>query len=173
MRLWDHRQHGQMNQARNDQEMSLDLPNEAATLALGRRLATLVAPGDVVTLSGELGAGKTTLARGLILGLAERAGLPAEEVPSPSFPILQIYELGDIVLAHLDLYRIEDESELAELGVIDALEGVTVIEWPDRAARLLPRNRLDIRFEWHGQGRRALVAGRLRSGQIAMLRELR
>jgi tRNA threonylcarbamoyladenosine biosynthesis protein TsaE len=147
--------------------MSLDLGNEAATLRLGRRLGALVAPGDVITLSGELGAGKTTLARGVILELAERAGVPPEDVPSPSFPIVQTYELGAVTLWHFDLYRIERASELAELGFSDALSrGVTLIEWPDRVRHLLPQPRLDIRVEWTGEGRRAFLAGQLQSGHV-------
>ena len=155
------------------ENLRLDLPHEAATLALGRGLARLLEPGDVVTLSGELGAGKTTLARGLISGLAERAGLAPEEVPSPSFPVVQTYELGPINLWHFDLYRIERAGELEELGLADALgEGVTLIEWPERAAELLPKSRLDIRLEWSGEGRRAFLAGRLQSSHLAALREL-
>ena len=155
------------------EDLRLDLPDEAATLAFGRCLARLLEPGDVVTLSGELGAGKTTLARGLISGLAERAGLAPEEVPSPSFPVVQTYELGAIDLWHFDLYRIERADELEELGLADALrEGVTLIEWPERALSLLPKDRLDIRLEWAGEGRRAFLAGSLQSSHLAALREL-
>jgi len=153
-------------------ETSLDLPDETATLRLGRRLAEQLEPGDVVTLSGELGAGKTTLARGLIAGLAERAGLAAEEVPSPSFPIAQIYELGAITLWHFDLYRIERPDDLEEVGLGEALSsGITLIEWPERAWGMLPAERLDIRLEWVGEGRRALLAGHLQSGHLLGIQE--
>jgi len=145
-------------------ETSVDLPDPAATIALGRRLAGSVRPGDVITLSGELGAGKTTLARGLIAGLAEREGFVAEDVPSPSFPIAQAYEFGRLTLWHFDFYRIEREEELAELGLDEALrEGITLIEWPERAWAALPSERLDIRLEWVGEARRALLAGSLRA----------
>ena len=154
-------------------ETSLDLPDTAATLALGRRLAAALAPGDVVTLSGELGAGKTTLARGLIAGLAERAGLEPEDVPSPSFPIAQTYELGPITLWHFDFYRIEEEAELEELGLGEALSsGITLVEWPERAWGALPLERLDIRLEWAGEGRRALLAGSRRSGHVWRIEEI-
>ena len=148
-------------------ETSLELPDAAATLALGQRLAALVQPGDVITLSGELGAGKTTLARGLISGLALRAGLAPEEVPSPSFPIVETYELGSLTLWHFDFYRIEQEEELEELGLSQALaSGVTLVEWPERAWAALPDERLDIKLEWVGEGRRALLAAHSRSGHV-------
>jgi tRNA threonylcarbamoyl adenosine modification protein YjeE len=152
--------------------ISIELEDETATLGLGRRLAALVSPGDVITLSGVLGAGKTTLARGLIGGLAERAGLLAEDVPSPSFPVVQVYELGDIALWHFDLYRIERETELDELGLEEALgSAVALIEWPERAAGRLPARRLDVRLEWSAEGRLALLAGTLQSGHVATLQE--
>ncbi|HXZ67216.1 MAG TPA: tRNA (adenosine(37)-N6)-threonylcarbamoyltransferase complex ATPase subunit type 1 TsaE [Alphaproteobacteria bacterium] len=153
-------------------ETSVDLPDAAATLALGRRLAALVGPGDVITLSGELGAGKTTLARGLISGLAARAGLKPEEVPSPSFPIVETYELGPLTLWHFDFYRIEEEKELEELGLSQALaSGVTLVEWPERVWAALPEERLDIRLEWAGDGRRALLAAHTRSGHVWRIEE--
>jgi len=154
-------------------ETSLELPDAAATLALGERLAALVAPGDVITLSGELGAGKTTLARGLISGLAVRAGLRPEEVPSPSFPIVETYELGPLTLWHFDFYRIEQEEELEELGLSQALaRGVTLVEWPERAWGALPKERLDIRLEWAGDGRRALLAAHSGSGHVWRIEEV-
>lgn len=152
--------------------VSVELPDEAATLLLGRRFAAHVRRGDVLALSGELGAGKTTFARGLIAGLAERAGLSPEDVPSPSFPIVQSYEFGALRLWHFDLYRIEAPSELEELGFSDALsDGVVLIEWPEQAKGLLPEQMLTIRVEWSGKGRRAFLAGRLQSGDVAGIGE--
>lgn len=103
------------------------LANEEETARLGAELASLVRPGDVVTLSGPLGVGKTALARGLILALGYRG-----EVPSPSFAIVQPYE--DLVppLWHVDLYRIEDSSEIDELGLDSASDAVLLVEWPER-----------------------------------------
>jgi tRNA threonylcarbamoyl adenosine modification protein YjeE len=117
------------------------LPDIAATCALGKRLAGLLRLGDVVALAGPLGAGKSELARSLI-----RARAGAEiEVPSPSFTLVQDYVLPGLTIRHIDLYRIDDPAELAELG-LDAPEGneAWLIEWPERAGKSLPDDRLDL-----------------------------
>lgn len=106
------------------------LTDDAATGRAGAALAPLIRPGDIVTLSGGLGAGKTTFARGLIQALGH-----AGEVPSPSFAIVQPYEPPSVRLpiAHVDLYRVEDQSEIAELGLDEWLDdGALIVEWPDR-----------------------------------------
>jgi tRNA threonylcarbamoyl adenosine modification protein YjeE len=104
----------------------------------------MIEPGDLITLSGDLGAGKTTFARALIRHLA---GDEAIEVPSPSFTLMQSYELPRFTLVHADLYRLSGPGELTELGFEDAPEtAVTILEWPDRAAGFLPPDRLDIAF---------------------------
>jgi len=118
------------------------LADEQATRRLVVDIAALLAPGDLLTLSGDLGAGKTTFARALIRHLA---GDERVEVPSPTFTLMQSYELPRFNLVHADLYRLSGPSELAELGFEDASEGaVTLLEWPDRAAGFLPPNRLDV-----------------------------
>src|SRR5579864_4562742 len=105
-------------------------------------VAGALEPGDLVTLSGDLGAGKTTFARALIRHLA---GDDTVEVPSPTFTFVQTYELPRFPLVHADLYRISGTAELAELGFDDLPDGaVVLLEWPDRAAGLLPPDRLDI-----------------------------
>ena len=104
------------------------LADEAATARLGAMLATIVKPGDVIALSGPLGVGKTALARGLIGALGHSG-----EVPSPSFAIVQPYEDLEPPLWHVDLYRIEDPAELAELGLDAVGDEVMVVEWPERA----------------------------------------
>ncbi len=106
------------------------LPDPAATEAFGAWLASLVRPGDVITLSGPLGAGKTSIARGLLAAL----GL-AGEAPSPSFAIVQPYDPPEVRLPvlHVDLYRVEDADELEELGLEDAGDALLVVEWPERA----------------------------------------
>jgi tRNA threonylcarbamoyladenosine biosynthesis protein TsaE len=113
------------------------LGDEAAALALGARLAAVLRPGDAVTLSGPLGAGKTTIARGLLAAL----GLEGE-APSPSYAIVQSYQPPEVRLPvmHVDLYRIEDEGELLELGLDDArYDGALVVEWPERVrAHVIP-----------------------------------
>ncbi len=123
---------------------SVALANEAATAHLMADLALLIGPGDVITLSGDLGAGKTTAARAMIRHLADDEEL---EVPSPTFTLAQSYDLPAFSLVHADLYRVSDESELEEIGLSPLPEAtVAVIEWPERAGGALPTNRIDIAF---------------------------
>jgi tRNA threonylcarbamoyl adenosine modification protein YjeE len=121
---------------------SVALPDEHATARLAIDIANALEPGDVVTLSGDLGAGKTMFARTLIRYLA---GDPTLEVPSPTFTLMQSYELPQFPLLHADLYRLSGSAELAELGFDDLPEGtVVLVEWPDRAAGFLPPDRIDV-----------------------------
>jgi len=121
---------------------SVALPDEHATRRLAIDIANTVEPGDLVTLSGDLGAGKTTLARTLIRYLADD---PALEVPSPTFTLMQLYELPQFPLVHVDLYRLSGPAELAELGFDDLPErAVVLLEWPDRVDHLLPPDRFDV-----------------------------
>jgi N-acetylmuramate 1-kinase len=123
---------------------SVTLPNEQATARFMTDIAAALEPGDLVTLSGDLGAGKTTFARALIRYLA---GDETIEVPSPTFTLIQTYELPRFTLIHADLYRLSGAAELAELGFDDLPEdAVMLMEWPDRAAGFLPPDRLDITF---------------------------
>lgn len=123
---------------------SLALANETATANLMADLALLIGAGDVITLSGDLGAGKTAAARALIRYLADD---PEIEVPSPTFTLAQSYELPSFPLIHADLYRINDASELEEIGLSPLPEGVVaLIEWPERAPGALPPDRIDIAF---------------------------
>jgi tRNA threonylcarbamoyladenosine biosynthesis protein TsaE len=133
----------------------VELADERATLALGARLAGEAGRGDVFALHGGLGAGKTTLARGFIRALTT----PDEEVPSPTFTLVQTYESGKGPLFHFDLYRLEDPEEAWELGIEDAFSGaISLIEWPERLGPLLPTRRRDVRLEIAGAGRRAVLA---------------
>jgi tRNA threonylcarbamoyl adenosine modification protein YjeE len=119
----------------------LSLPDQEATRSFGGCLAGLLRPGDVIALRGALGAGKTELARALIQA---RAGA-AIEVPSPSYTLVQDYRLGDLVLRHIDLYRIADAAELLELGLdAPAADEVWLVEWPERAGAALPPDRLEV-----------------------------
>jgi tRNA threonylcarbamoyl adenosine modification protein YjeE len=121
---------------------SLALSNETATAHLMADLALLVGPGDVITLSGDLGAGKTAAARAMIRYLA---GDDAMEVPSPTFTLAQVYDLPPYPLVHADLYRVNDPTELEEIGLSPLPEGtLALIEWPERAAGTLPQDRIDI-----------------------------
>lgn len=117
-----------------------ELPDEEATASLAARIATLARAGDVIALHGELGAGKTTFARAFI-----RARGGGETVPSPTFTLVQIYEIGDVPIWHVDLYRLRDPDEAWELGIEDAFrDGISLIEWPERLGSLLPARRLRI-----------------------------
>jgi tRNA threonylcarbamoyl adenosine modification protein YjeE len=123
---------------------SVVLPDELATRRLAIDVANVLQAGDLVTLSGDLGAGKTAFARAMIRHLADDEKI---EVPSPTFTLLQTYDLPRFHLVHADLYRTADPAELDELGLADSAEDtVTLLEWPDRAAGLLPPDRLDIAF---------------------------
>jgi tRNA threonylcarbamoyladenosine biosynthesis protein TsaE len=114
-------------------ETDVTLKDEAATAGLGARIAAALVPGDVVALSGELGAGKTALARAIL-----RARGVEGHVPSPTFTLVQAYETPGLTVHHFDLYRVEDETELRELGLEDAREeGALLIEWPERG---MPRS---------------------------------
>jgi N-acetylmuramate 1-kinase len=121
---------------------SLALANETATAHLMADLALLIGPGDVITLTGDLGAGKTAAARAMIRYLA---GDETIEVPSPTFTLAQSYELPPYPLVHADLYRVNHPSELEEIGLSPLPEAtVVLIEWPERAANALPQDRIDI-----------------------------
>jgi tRNA threonylcarbamoyladenosine biosynthesis protein TsaE len=136
-------------------ERTIPLPDEAATQALGARLGRLLRAGDVVALSGPLGAGKTTFARAAIGAVTGR-----EEAPSPTFGLVETYEGPLFTLWHFDLYRLEKAEDVWELGFEDALDGgALLIEWPERIASLLPPETLLIRLEPEADGRRALVRG--------------
>jgi len=122
--------------------VTVALVDEQATYRLMTDIAALVEPGDLITLSGDLGAGKTTFARALIRHLA---GDETIEVPSPTFTLTQAYDLPRLRLVHADLYRLSGPAEIAELGFEDEAEGtVMLLEWPDRAAGFLPADRLDV-----------------------------
>ena len=128
--------------------LTIRLAGEAATTTLAKALAPHLRPGDVVTLTGTLGAGKTTFARMLITVLA---GRPVE-VPSPTFTLVQTYDLPPGSVWHFDLYRLAASDEVLELDWDEAVaEGIVLVEWPDRLGSLTPGDRLDIHLRFGDQ----------------------
>jgi len=138
-------------------EIIIDLRDEAATARLAEMLSRVVRIGDVIALHGDLGSGKTAFARAFIRALGD----PEEEVPSPTFTLVQIYDLSVGPVFHFDFYRLNRAEETYELGIEDAFhEGVSLIEWPDRVRGLLPRERLDLELSLRGKkARRAVLRG--------------
>lgn len=130
------------------------LEGEVQTEALGRRIGPLLRVGDVVALYGDLGAGKTTLARGMLRGLGFEG-----EVASPTFPIVLPYESLAVPVWHVDLYRTEHPREIEELALDDALEeGALIVEWPERLGEALWAQALRLTLRREGEGARALTA---------------
>ena len=129
------------------------------TRALGEKLAARLAPGDVVILEGELGAGKSELARGIARGLGV-----TETVTSPSFTILNVYESGRCPLYHFDWYRLESADELFELGLEEYLggDGIAVVEWAEKCPEALPEKTIRIRLEATGDEERRIEAEELK-----------
>ena len=133
-----------MSPAHGIYSFTVALADEQATRRLMTDVAAQLMPGDLITLSGDLGAGKTTFARALIRHLAGDEGI---EVPSPTFTLMQSYHLPGLTVVHADLYRLSSPAEIAELGLEDfGPDTVELVEWPDRAGGLLPPDRLDIAF---------------------------
>ncbi|HSN16633.1 MAG TPA: tRNA (adenosine(37)-N6)-threonylcarbamoyltransferase complex ATPase subunit type 1 TsaE [Gammaproteobacteria bacterium] len=140
--------------------MQLELKDAAATEAAGAALAQALTGGDrIIYLHGDLGAGKTTLVRGLLRRLGH-----AGRVPSPTYTLVEPYEVGPLSLKHLDLYRIADPGELEYLGLRE-LAGVVLVEWPERGGHFLPAPDLDCRLAPEGTGRRLEAEGRTEAGR--------
>ncbi len=136
-------------------ELAAHLDNEAATLQLGALLAGVLHSGLKIYLSGELGAGKTTLVRGVLRALGYGG-----RVRSPTFTLVELYELSRLDLYHFDFYRFEDPREWVDAGFREAFSAAAVclVEWPEKAAGQLPPADLRIRLEYAGAGRRARLA---------------
>ncbi len=129
------------------------LKDERATATLGARLAAVARGGDVITLSGPLGVGKTALARGFIAALGHEG-----DVPSPSFAIVQPYEELEPPLWHVDLYRLESRSELQELGLDSLGDAILLVEWPERAGPSAWPDALGLSLDFGQDGARILTA---------------
>ncbi|MFM7336154.1 MAG: tRNA (adenosine(37)-N6)-threonylcarbamoyltransferase complex ATPase subunit type 1 TsaE [Tabrizicola sp.] len=144
--------------------VTIPLPTAAETEALGRRLASLTRPGDVILLEGPIGAGKSSLARAFI-----RARLgEEEEVPSPTFTLVQVYDDDGTEIWHADLYRLTHPDEVWELGLDQAFEtAICLVEWPDRLGTHIPRGALTLRLTAKGEGREAVLSGGRLVGALA------
>lgn len=149
--------------------LSLALPDEAATLALGARLAEALRPGLAIWLVGDLGAGKTTLSRGLVRALGY-----AGRVKSPTYTLVEIYPFSSFNLYHFDLYRFVDPEEWLDAGFREYFnpESICLVEWPEKGGALLPRPDLEIRLEIDGDGRLARLSGKTEEGRRCVERLL-
>jgi tRNA threonylcarbamoyladenosine biosynthesis protein TsaE len=141
-----------------DAPLAVELPDLDATIRLGAHLARDLRVGDVIALRGELGAGKTELARAIIRAATGDAALI---VPSPTFPLVEIYDAPRAAIWHFDLYRLDAPEQVWELGFEEALaDGVSLIEWPERLGALLPPHHLDVALEGTDDAaRRATLSG--------------
>lgn len=148
-------------------EPGFDLPDEAATRALGARLAAALAPGLKIHLIGDLGAGKTTLVRGLLEALGHRGA-----VRSPTYTLIEPYSVSNLNLYHFDLYRFTDPEEFLDAGLDEYFQGdgICLVEWPDKGFPCLPAPDLEVLLLEQGTGRRAQLRSRSPSGQEAMTR---
>jgi len=148
-------------------ELSAFLPDEAATLGFGEKLAQVLQPGLFVALSGELGSGKTTLARGILRGLGYEG-----KVKSPTYTLVEVYELSRLDLYHFDLYRFKDSQELLGAGFRDDFDSrnVCLVEWPERAKDLLPIADLSVALAEERGGRHVRIAAQTESGKNCLAR---
>lgn len=150
----------------DDPCLTLFLPDDAATTRLGASLAGHLVGGDTLLLSGPIGAGKTHFARAFIQA---RLG-HTEDVPSPSFTLVQTYVADDVDIWHADLYRLSHPDEALELGLEDAFAtAICLIEWPDRLGQGTPPNALTIALSGHGDGRRAVLSGPSHAALLSLL----
>ena len=150
--------------------LKVELPDERATLALGAALSGAIVPGLTVYLRGELGAGKTTVIRGLLRALGHQG-----PVRSPTYTLVEVYAVSRLDFHHFDFYRFHDPREWIDAGFRESFNGrnVSLIEWPERAGGLLPPADVEIALELHGTGRSAVLISSSLTGQkcLALLEE--
>ncbi len=147
--------------------LKMHLPDEAATRALGARVARVIEPGLALYLHGDLGSGKTTLARGLLRGLGYQG-----RVKSPTYALVELYTVSRLNLYHFDFYRFKDPKEWRDAGFNEYFNDASVclVEWPEKAAGLLPAAGLDITLEFAGDGRDLSVRAGTESGKACLRR---
>lgn len=132
------------------------LKSETQTHALAQRIAMILRAGDVILLEGEIGAGKSSFSRGVIRALCG----PNEEVPSPTFTLVQVYETAETEIWHADLYRLSDPQEIVELGLLDAFDAaICLIEWPDRLGDLRPKGTLTLSLQANENSHQCTASG--------------
>lgn len=151
----------------DDDSLSCELPDEAATLALGARLAGVLTPGLVVWLEGELGSGKTTLVRGLLRALGWSG-----KVKSPTFTVAELYAISNLKIHHFDFYRFSEPEEYLDAGLDECFDGkaVCLVEWPQKAGEYLAPADLHIALAVTEDGRRAWLAARSEAGRTCLRR---
>lgn len=143
----------------------LRVANEQEMLAFGQRLAKFLLPGVIIHLKGPLGAGKTTLTRAILQGLGHTGN-----VKSPTYTLVEPYEIDHKIVYHFDLYRLEDPRELDEMGIRDyfSQDNICIIEWPERAGGMLPEPDVLIEIEFAGEGRDVEVSANTQKGETLL-----
>ncbi|MCE9687031.1 tRNA (adenosine(37)-N6)-threonylcarbamoyltransferase complex ATPase subunit type 1 TsaE [Shewanella sp. AS16] len=141
------------------------LETETETLDLGRKLAALMRPPFILYLSGELGAGKTTLSRGIVQGLGHEGA-----VKSPTYTLVEPYELADVEVYHFDLYRLNDPEELEYMGIRDYFSATSlcIVEWPDKGMGLLPEADIQLHLQYADGGREIQIEAKSIKGQALL-----